>query len=370
MGMRLGESVSVTLFGESHGRCVGALVEGIPAGTEIDIDALQADIERRRPGRKGLSARSESDACEILSGVHEGRATGWPILLLTWNSDARSKDYGFLPDQPRPGHADMTEQVRSGGAADLRGGGSQSARLTYGLVSASSQLRGLLRDAGWRVDAHLHSVGELTAPPLFGLDRDGELPKDSNMARLNCRDEAASESFSELIESVRMAQDSIGSSVECIIEGLPIGLGEPWFDGLEPALARGMMAIPGARAVEFSRGILASRMRGSEHNDAWHLDGTNPALVGAEEARADGALGGRSTGAPMRIIVHFKPPSSIAREQSTLHLPSGEQRSLKIPGRHDPVLGPRAVPVVEAIARLVVADLGKIGGFLKSNESE
>lgn len=370
MGMRLGDSVRVTLFGESHGRCVGALVEGIPAGTEFDLDALREDVERRRPGRKGLSARSESDDCEILSGVHEGKATGWPILLLTWNSDARSKDYGFLPDQPRPGHADMTEQFRSGGAADLRGGGSQSARLTYGLVSASSQLRGLLAEAGWRVDAHLHSVGEEIAAPLFVLDRDSALDGVSDMARLNCRDEEAASRFSSLIESVRLDQDSIGSSVECIIEGLPIGLGEPWFDGLEPALARGMMAIPGARAVEFSRGTKASRMRGSEHNDAWHLDGSNPTLEGADAAQADGALGGRSTGAPMRIIVHFKPPSSIAREQSTLHLPSGEQRSLKVPGRHDPVLGPRAVPVVEAIARLVLADLGVIGGYLASAEKE
>lgn len=370
MGMRLGDSVRVTLFGESHGRGVGALVEGIPAGTEIDIDVLRDDIERRKPGRKGLSARAESDECEIISGVHEGKATGWPILLLTWNSDARSKDYNFLPDQPRPGHADLTEQIRSGGASDLRGGGSQSARLTYGLVSAASQLRGLLSEAGWRVEAHLHSVGDLVAAPLFGLDRDSVLPEDSTMARLNCRDEDTSEMFSSLIEEIRLDQDSIGSSVECIIEGLPLGLGEPWFDGLEPALARGMMAIPGARAVEFSRGTEASRMRGSEHNDAWHLNGDQPVLSGAEDASADGALGGRSTGAPMRIIVHFKPPSSIAREQSTLHLPSGDQRPLKVPGRHDPVLGPRAVPVVESIARLVLADLGMIGGYLGVEQSE
>ena len=364
MGMRLGDSVRVTLFGESHGKCVGALVEGIPAGTEIDLQALNEDIARRKPGRKGLSMRSESDECEILSGVHEGKATGWPILLLTWNSNAKSKDYSFLPDQPRPGHADLPEMVRTDGAADLRGGGSQSARLTYGLVTAASQLRGLLNQAGWRVDAHLHSVGDLHAKPLFQLDRDTEPPEGSTMARLNCLDSQAAESFSNFIEEVRMDQDSVGSSVECIIEGLPIGVGEPWFDGLEPALARGMMAIPGARAVEFSRGVQASKMRGSDHNDAWYFDGDKPELEGSESAQADGALGGRSTGAPIRVVVHFKPPSSISREQSTLHLPSGEKRPLQVGGRHDPVLGPRAVPVVGAIARLVVADLGMIGGFL------
>ena len=365
--MSLGDAVRVTLFGESHGLCVGALVEGIPAGTRIDIDALQTDIERRRPGRKGLSARAESDECEILSGVHEGLATGWPILLLTRNSDVRSSDYSFLPDHPRPGHADLPEMVRSGGAADLRGGGSQSARLTYGLVTAGSQLRGLLAAAGWRVDAHLHSVGEIVAEPLFGLDRDTALAEDSLMLRLNCRDAAACETFSALIESVRLDRDSIGSAVECVIEGLPIGVGEPWFDGLEPALARGMMAIPGARAVEFSSGFEASRSRGSEHNDAWLAAGDSITLEGAESGRADGALGGRSTGAPLRLVVHFKPPSSIAREQNTLHLPSGEARELKVKGRHDPVIGPRAVPVVEAVARLVVADLGMIGGFLSGD---
>ncbi|DAC33890.1 MAG: chorismate synthase [Candidatus Thalassarchaeaceae archaeon] len=364
MGMSLGDSIRVTLFGESHGLSVGALVEGIPAGTEIDIDALLIDIERRRPGRKGLSTRSESDECEILSGVYEGKATGWPILLLTRNSDARSRDYSFLPDHPRPGHADLPEQIRSGGSADLRGGGSQSARLTYGLVTASSQVRGVINSLGWRVDAHLHSVGDIVAAPIFSLDRDAVLPEESDMSRLNCRDEIASSLFANLINEVRMDEDSIGSSVECIIEGLPLGLGEPWFDGLEPALARGMMAIPGARAVEFSKGTESSRMRGSQHNDVWQKEGQIVTLEGSAEGSADGALGGRSTGAPLRIVVHFKPPSSISREQNTLHLPSGEKQPLKVKGRHDPVLGPRAVPVVEAVARLIVADLGMMGGFI------
>ena len=366
MGMSLGDSVRITLFGESHGICVGALLEGIPAGTKINEDILATEIARRKPGKKGLSARSESDKCEILSGVYNDQATGWPILMLTWNSDARSKDYSFLPDHPRPGHADLPEQIRSGGAADLRGGGSQSARLTYGLVAASSQLRQIISDAGWRVDAHLHSVGDIVSRPLFELDRDTNLVEGSDMARLNCRDPKISVEFSELIESVRMDQDSIGSSVECVIEGLPIGLGEPWFDGLEPALARGMMAIPGARAVEFSRGVESSKMRGSQHNDLWYLDGNKVALSGSDKGSADGSLGGRSTGAPMRVVVHFKPPSSISREQNTLHLPSGEQKSLRVVGRHDPVLGPRAVPVVESIARLVIADLGMIGGYIES----
>ena len=184
------------------------------------------------------------------------------------------------------------------------------------------------------------------------------------MARLNCRDPEAVVEMSELIETVRMERDSIGSAVEMIIQGLPIGVGEPWFDGIEPSLARGLMAIPGARAVEFSNGVIASTMRGSENNDMWVPGMDFPKLEESEPGKADGALGGRSTGATIRALIHFKPPSSFPREQFTLHLPSNEAKPLKIGGRHDPVIGPRAVPVVEAVAMLVICDLGLIGGFL------
>ena len=356
MGMSLGDNIRVTLFGESHGPSVGALLEGIPPGTNIDNDALVKELERRKPGRKGMSRRLEADQCEILSGVYEGRATGWPILIVARNNDAKSSDYGFLPDHPRPGHADMVEIERSGGAADLRGGGSQSARLTLGLVAAASQTRQLLSERGVHVKAHLHSVGDSQSRSILDLDQTDETQKES-MQRLNCLDPEASELFSSVIESSRKELDSLGSSVECIVSGLPIGMGEPWFDGIEPALARAMMAIPGARAVEFGRGIRASRMKGSEHNDSWALQNDRPTPEPSAGHPPDGALGGRSTGAPLRVVIHFKPPSSIPRPQSTLHLPSGEQRTLKVTGRHDPVIGPRAVPVVEAAAILVIADL-------------
>ena len=364
MGMTLGDNLRVTLFGESHGACVGALVEGMPAGTEIDESELSEAILRRRPGRKKLSSRSESDDCEILSGVYDGKATGWPILLLTRNSDVRSSDYSFLPDHPRPGHADMVEGIRSNGANDPRGGGSQSARLTFGLVAAGSQAKVLLEGAGWTCSAHLHSLGEVRARPLFELDRNGQLDLSTDMGRLNCRDPEAAVRMSDQLDSVRKERDSVGSSVELLIEGLPIGVGEPWFDGIEPALARGLMAIPGARAVEFSSGASASAMRGSEHNDAWLAGDSVPILEGADSAEADGALGGRSTSAPISVRVHFKPPSSIPREQLTLHLPSDEVLPLRVGGRHDPVIGPRAAPVVEAVAMLVLADLGMMGGYI------
>ena len=184
------------------------------------------------------------------------------------------------------------------------------------------------------------------------------------MSRLNCRDAEAAQKMADQIKQIRREKDTIGSAVELLIEGLPIGVGEPWFDGIEPSLARGLMAIPGARAIEFSNGAQSSQMRGSENNDMWLPGPISPILEGSEEAEADGALGGRSTGAPIRVMVHFKPPSSLPREQFTLHLPSNETQSLKVGGRHDPVIGPRAVPVVEAVAMLVIADLGIMGGFL------
>ena len=202
MGMKLGENLKVTLFGESHGACVGALVEGIPAGTPIDEAELNRAIANRRPGRKGMSARSESDQCEVLSGVYDGKATGWPILMLTRNSDAKPSDYSFLPDQPRPGHADMVESIRSNGSNDPRGGGSQSARLTYGLVTAGSQVKFLLDQAGWHCNAHLHSVGDIVARPLFELEKGAEMKPSSDMVRLNCKDPEAAREMSERIQNL------------------------------------------------------------------------------------------------------------------------------------------------------------------------
>ena len=347
MGMSLGESVRVTLFGESHGAAVGALLEGVPPGIPVDVETLIEDLQRRRPGRRLLSARAEPDHCEILSGVYEGQTTGYPILLLVRNQDAKSRDYGFLPNQPRPGHADLPEAERTGGAADLRGGGANSGRLTLGLVAAGSLVREALGDV--KVDAHCSQIGPISAQ--FQGDCEGEA-----CTILNCNDVEAAELMLKLVQSLRKAGDSIGSSVEALISNLPLGVGEQWFEGLEPALARGLMAIPGARGVEFGRGREAVTMQGSEHNDAW---GPEQVPVGDD---ADGALGGMSTGAPLRVRVHFKPPSSISIPQMTLHLPSGEMRELQIGGRHDPVIAPRATPVVEAVCRLIIADLLQLRG--------
>ena len=327
MRMSLGENMIVTLFGESHGPAVGALIEGMPPNIEFDLEQLIADMVSRRPGSGLASKRKETDDVEIMSGVHEGKTTGMPILLLIKNQDVRSKDYSFLPYQPRPGHVDHPINIKTEVAADLRGGGSFSARLTAGLVAAGSLSRSIIPKE-WVIETKVGALG--------GLEGDEGIA---------------------LAEQARKEGDSLGSRVDLVISGLPVGLGEPWFDGLEPALARGLMAIPAARAVEFGRGVDAGKMRGSAHNDKWGED------MSLSEG-ADGALGGMASGAPIRVRITFKPPSGISLPQETFNQISGMIEELAIKGRHDPVIAPRARPVVEAVARLVLADLGIQGGYI------
>jgi len=327
MRMSLGENMVVTLFGESHGPAVGALIEGMPPNIELDADQLIADMIARRPGSGLASKRKETDDVEILSGVHSGKSTGMPILLLIKNRDVRSKDYSFLPYQPRPGHVDHPINVKTEGAADLRGGGSFSARLTAGLVAAASLSRNLLPPE-WKIEAKVGALG--------GLEGDAGI---------------------ELAEQARKDGDSLGSRVDLVISGLPVGFGEPWFEGIEPALARALMAIPAARAVEFGRGVNAGEMRGSQHNDKWGKD------MSLSEG-ADGALGGMASGAPIHVRITFKPPSGISKPQETFNQVTEMMEELAIKGRHDPVIAPRARPVVEAVARLVIADLGIQGGYI------
>ncbi|MBT6645583.1 MAG: chorismate synthase [Euryarchaeota archaeon] len=360
MRMSLGEQLRVTLFGESHGPSVGALVEGIPPGIEVDREQIQLAMDERKTGGKYASKRSEPDFVEILSGVNEGKTTGWPIMLLIRNNDSRSTDYSFLPDIPRPGHADLPMMTRSEGNADLNGGGSSSARLTAGLVAAAAICHPLLQTLEWNISAHTASIGEVNAEPLtkcFNKNLVGKKEWDS----FRCHDEKVYEQMVELVNNASQEGNSLGSSVELSVSGLPMGLGEPWFDGVEPALARGLMAIPAARAVEFGLGCNVATMSGSEHNSSWEKTSQGPRQ---NLDSADGALGGFATGSPLNAKITFKHPSSINIPQQTLDLSSGELTTLQVEGRHDPVIAPRAVSVVKAVATIVLCDLAKRGGWI------
>lgn len=358
MQMRLGEHLQLTLFGTSHGPLVGAYLEGVPKGISIDRIEIQKAMDLRKPGGKFASKRKEADNVELLSGISEEITTGEKIEISIKNKDARSSDYSFIPDHPRPGHQDMVMLKRTNGEADLRGGGTSSARLTAPIVAAAAIIEPILSRLAINVQAHVRAIGNIEAR---SINQCPEKWANESCKEIRCRDPDVAESMIELIQRQRKNRDSIGSKVELCISGLPLGLGEPWFDGIEPALSRAMMSIPAARGVSFGHGFEVVKMSGSEHNSPWGGTSKNPILEGE---KPDGALAGLSTGSDLLCCVAFKPPSSIAKEQLTLNLNTNQKEVLAVKGRHDPVLGPRAVSVVEAMAKLIICDLAIRGGFL------
>ena len=264
MKMRLGETLSLTLFGESHGLLVGALLEGVPAGLVVDEERIAQRMLTRRPGGHFASKRKEDDVVELMTGVYDGFSTGQPILIQIKNKDARESDYSFIPNHPRPGHQDLLMHLRSGGFADLRGGGSSSARLTAGIVAAAALVEPLLGDI--RIDAHVGAIGTIEAARI---DQCPEEWASELCEQLRCRDANVVDAMRACIEQVRKERNSIGSRVDVLVSNLPQGIGEPWFDGLEPALGRAYLSIPAARGVAFGQGFEAVAMTGLEHNSPW-----------------------------------------------------------------------------------------------------
>lgn len=346
-----GRLFRVALFGESHGPGVGVLLDGVPPGLPVAEAALQADLDARRPGQGRLvSQRREPDVPRILSGVHRGRSTGAPLAVWVENRDAQSKAYLDLARTPRPSHADWPALVATGGHADLRGGGHSSGRLTAGLVVAGTVARGLLEPMGVRCAAHLHQVG-----PHRGPDGTVSAAVMLRAARspLKTAHVALAGRFEAEVESARRAKDSVGGAVEFRAEGLPVGLGDPWMDGLESTLAHLLFAVPAVKAVSFGAGERAAGMRGSEHNDPYAVRGGR--VVPATN-HAGGLLGGRTTGAPLWGHVAVKPASSIAKAQRTVDLERMRGATLEMTGRHDPCIAIRAVPVVRACLEVALAD--------------
>lgn len=351
-GNTFGEWFRVATYGESHGAAVGCVVDGCPARVPLAEEDVQAQLDRRRPGQSRLSTpRDEGDRAVILSGVEGGVTLGTPIAISVENRNARSGDYELLKAVPRPGHADWTWQVKHGVRA-VAGGGRASARETIGRVAAGAVAEALLRARcpGARIVAWVERVGEVCMEREEGKDY---TRADVDGAPVRCPDPAAAARMAEAIEAARREGDSLGGVVACRCTGFPAGLGEPVFGKLTATLAAGMMSIPAARGFEIGEGFSAARMRGSEHNDAFEAaagGGVRPATN-----RAGGVLGGISTGEPIVFRVAFKAVPSIAKVQRTVGF-DGEAVELSVPGRHDPCVVPRAVPVVEAMAALALAD--------------
>ena len=354
MSSEFGHLLKISVFGQSHGKAIGAVVDGLPAGEAIDLDELQAFLDRRKPGKNRLStARKESDAPTFLSGLENGKTCGAPLCAVIENGDQHSGDYAGLTDTPRPGHADYTAAVKWGGQADMRGGGHFSGRLTAPLCIAGGIAKQILARRGIHVGAHLSEVAGIADDP-FPLHPTAELFQEIAAKDFPVLSDGAGERMQQAILAAREELDSVGGIVECAAIGLPAGLGDPMFDGVENRLAAALFGIPAVKGVEFGAGFAAARSRGSENNDAFSVaDGA----VVTDTNHAGGILGGITNGMPILLRTAMKPTPSIARAQKTVRLSQMEEIPLEIRGRHDPCIAHRAVPVVEAVTAAVLLDL-------------
>ncbi|KAF5063008.1 Chorismate synthase [anaerobic digester metagenome] len=351
----IGSELRLTLFGASHGPCVGAVLDGVPPGMIIDLGRIQGEVDLRRPKTDIGTPRKEEDRVEIVSGLAEGRSTGGPITLLVMNRDTDSGKYEKFKSVPRPGHADLTARSKYSECVDLRGGGQFSGRMTVAIVAAGSIAKLLLEERGIRIAAFVRQIGKVRDQE----ERDVTTGVLSRSNDVRAATEELAEAMRKEIVSAKDGGDSVGGVVECVVDGLPMGLGEPFFDTVEGELAKMMFAVPGVKGIEFGAGFAAAGMRGSRHNDPFVLvDGK----VRTAKNDAGGILGGITNGMPVVFRVAIKPTASIARGQRSLDLNSGRQTELKIEGRHDPCIAPRAVPVIEGAAALVLADLSMRGG--------
>ena len=354
MSSEFGHLLKISVFGQSHGRAIGVVVDGLPAGEAVDLTELQTFLDRRKPGKNPLStARKEADAPTFLSGLENGRTCGAPLCAVIENGDQHSSDYAGLTDTPRPGHADYTAGIKWGGAADMRGGGHFSGRLTAPLCIAGGIAKQILARRGVFVGAHLKEVAGI-GDESFPLHPTAELFAQVAAKPFPVLDDGAGERMQAAILAAREALDSVGGIVECAAIGLPAGLGDPMFDGVENRLAAAIFGIPAVKGLEFGAGFDAARLHGSENNDPFVLSG---GAVAAETNHAGGILGGITTGMPLTLRAAFKPTPSIARPQKTVRLSAMEETTLEVRGRHDPCIAHRAVPVVEAVTAAVLLDL-------------
>ncbi len=349
-----GNNIDLAIYGGSHDPEIGLVCTGLPAGEPVDQAALETFLRRRAPGQgPWATARKEPDAPVFLSGLREGRLTGEPLHAVIYNTSQRSGDYANLAQVPRPGHADYAARMKYGPGVNLRGGGHFSGRLTAPLCIAGGVALQILARRGVAVGAH---ALEIAGVRDRAFDPVAVTPRELACAGAKpfpCLDDAAAEAMIAAIAAARKEGDSVGGVIECAVTGLPPGLGEHMFAGLEGRIAAIVFSIPAVKGLEFGAGFAAARMRGSENNDPFYWDG---GAVRCRSNHAGGILGGMSTGMPLLFRAAVKPTPSIAREQESVNLATGEPARLVIHGRHDPCIVPRAVPVVEAAAALAVLD--------------
>lgn len=342
-GNSFGKLFKLTTFGESHGVAIGGIIDGCPAGLTLDFDAIQNELNRRKPGQSDIvTQRKEPDTVEFLSGIFEGKTTGTPIGFTIHNTNQKSKDYSHIKDTYRPSHADYTYDQKYG-TRDYRGGGRSSARETASRVVAGAIAKQILKDI--KINAYTSSVGDIyLEKPYQDLDFS---KTESNTVR--CPDDAVAEQMITKIKAIRKEGDTIGGTVTCVLQNVPVGLGEPVFDKLHAELGKAMLSINAVKGFEYGSGFCGTKMKGSEHNDLFNTDGSTKSNL------SGGIQGGISNGMDIYFRVAFKPVATIMQNQDTINS-EGEMVEMHGKGRHDPCVVPRAIPIVEAMAALVLAD--------------
>lgn len=343
-GSSFGTLFKLTTFGESHGTAIGGIIDGVPANFPLDIPAIQLELDRRKPGQSSLvTQRKESDTVQFLSGIFEGKTLGSPIGFIILNENQKEADYAHLKDTFRPSHADFTYEKKYG-IRDYRGGGRSSARETASRVVAGALAKQVLNSIGINFSTFVDQVGDIRfhSDEFFALNE-----IESNMVR--CPDKNVAEKMENLIREVRKEGDTIGGVISCVIKGVPAGLGEPVFDKLPAELGKAMLSINAVKAFEIGSGMASIAMRGSQHNDLFNEDGTT------QTNYSGGIQGGISNGMPIHFRVAFKPVATIMQTQESINT-QGDKIELEGKGRHDACVVPRAVPIVEAMAALVILD--------------
>lgn len=348
MGNTFGAILKLTTFGESHGVAIGGILEGVPAGFELDLDKIQYELDRRKPGQSAITTqRKESDTVQFLSGIFEGKTLGTPIGFVIQNQDCKSKDYSHLKENYRPSHADFTTQEKYG-IRDYRGGGRASARETACRVVAGAIAKQILENQGIRINAYVSAVGNIST------DKSWQELDFSNIEKnkVRCPDLDRAKEMEDHILEIKKQGDTIGGIVTGVIENLPTGLGEPVFDKLHAQLGKGMLSINAVKGFEYGSGFHSATMKGSEHNDVFEkTDGK----ITTQSNNSGGIQGGISNGMPVEFKVAFKPVATLMQKQNSLN-ERGEKVELDFKGRHDPCVVPRAVPIIEAMAALTVLD--------------
>jgi chorismate synthase len=360
----LGDKFKITSFGESHGDVVGIVIDGVPAGLDMNMEFVQSELEKRRPGQSSTTtSRKEPDQAKILSGVFNNKTTGAPIALIIENSDVDSSKYEKFKDFLRPSQVDYSALKKYGGFADFRGSGRFSGRITAGFVMAGAIAKLVLKKHDIEIFAYASSIGEVVDDQKYQIDDVTKYLSLREKSPVRAINSAKAKKMEELIEQVKDQKDSIGGTIKCVVNNFPEGIGGPVFNSLESKLSKGIFSIPAVRGIEFGAGFKAAGMRGSEHNDPWIVkDGK----VQTVKNDSGGIIGGISTGMPIEFNIVIKPTPTIGKPQKTVNIEKMENVEVEFTGRHDPCIVPRAVVVVEAICAVVLLDQLLIDGIIPS----